>query len=260
MLPFTKFLTNFGRGSWLRIVFPKLVAAAVCLSAWTMANGQESKVQPAPADSVVATINSQTVSADEYRLVMERKVAGVYSFFKQQHDVDDHPGYWNESSGPDGPLAKLREMVREELVRIKACQGLAKEKGLVQETSFASFQAGFERENARRSAAKSAGQVIYGPVKYRMASYYYILFGDLVYKLKQSLAKAHEPEITEGEIGKFYEENKAAYGGKPLEDMKKGIVTFLSTKAAEKELEALCASAKVEINEPRLRALVPRFD
>jgi len=224
------------------------------------ARGVEAAATPAPADPVVATINSEPVSAGEYRLIMERKTAEVFSFMKQHRDLDDHPGYWRENTGPDGPLAKLRELVRAELVRIKVYQGLAKEKGLVKETSFAGFQAEFERENARRGAAKSAGQVIYGPAQYRMGTYYYILLGDLAYKLKQALAKELESKISDSEIEKYYEANKASFGDKSLEDMRKGILTLLSTRAAEKELEALCVSAKVTMNEPLLRPLVPRLD
>ena len=62
-------------------------------------------------------------------------------------------------------------MTREELVLIKVCQGLAKAKGLVQETSFASFQSDFERENARRAKAVTEKEVIYGPRQYREASF-----------------------------------------------------------------------------------------
>ena len=47
---------------------------------------------------------------------------------------------------------------------------------------------------------------------------------------------------------------------KSLADSRQGILTFLSTKEAEKELDALCASAKVEVNETMLRGIVPRVD
>jgi hypothetical protein len=231
-----------------------VVGAALLL--WRMWGGDFQ----APADPVVATINNEAVTAAEYRLVMERKTAEVFGYMKQRYDLDDHPGYWSESTGPEGPLAKLREVVLEELVRIKVCQGLAKEKGLVRETSFAAFQEEFQRENARRSEAKRQGQVVYGPAQYRMAAYYYIRFGDLIYKLTQALAKEGEAQIPEAEIVKFYQENKASYDNKPLAEVRQRILEVLSLKEARKQLKALYASASVKVNEKPLRGLVPRVD
>jgi len=236
---------------------------AGALLAHQLSDGPKSVVPAAPApvtDPVVATINGEPVSAAEYRLVMERKVSLVYSYFKEHQNLDDHPGYWSESSGANGPLAKLREMTREELVHIKVCQGLAQTKGVARETSFASFQSDFERENTRRAKAKAEKQVIYGPHQYRETSYYYIRFGDLVFKLKQAMARGAELKVTESEIKKFYEENRSLLGDKSLADARRGIVMFLSTKEAEQELDALYASARVEMNEAMLRSIVPRMD
>lgn len=241
-----------------KFLLPILVATGVVALIASQGRGEEAT--PASADSMVATINNEPVEAGEYRLIMERKTSEVFTYMKQHHDLDDHFGYWSESSGPEGPLAKLREMVLNELVRIKVYQGLAKEKGLLQETTFTNFKAQFERENARRREATRLGQVIYGPSQYRMVSYYYILFGDLDYKLKEALAKELEPKIPEADIGRFYEENKPAFANRSLADAKPRIVTLLGKKEAEKQLAALCLAAKAKVDEPSLRAIVPRVD
>ena len=254
-----QFSAKNGRHLWQGIPVSVVAAGVIAMLPGPLRGG-EPKAMPAQVDPVVATINNEKVPAAEYRLIMERKTADVFSYFKEHKDLDDHVGYWSESSGPEGPLARLRQVVLEELIRIKVHQSLAKEKGLIKETSFANFKEEFERENVRRAAAKSAGQVIYGPSQYRIGTYYYILFGDLAYKLKQAIAKELEPEIPESEIKSYYEANKDSLGGKSLDDMRRKILVFLSTKAAEKKLDALCASAKVEVNEPLLRPLVPRSD
>ena len=237
-----------------------MLAAGILALLPCQARAGESKEAPAPMDPIVATINSEPVSAGEYRLIMERKTAEAFSYMKEHYDMDDHLGYWSEKSGAKGPLAKLRELIQEELVRIKVYQGLAKDRGLLKDTSFANFEAEFERENARRKTAKSAGQVVYGPKQYPRTAYYYILYGDLVFKLKQAMSKDLESKIPEVEIGKFYEENKAAFGDKSLADSRQRIVEVLGNKSAEKDLEAACASAKVKVEEPLLRTLVPRMD
>jgi len=237
-----------------------LVAGATGVMAGQKNTMMETAIQAEPEDPVVATINKEPVSAREYRLVMELQVAVVYSLFKEKQNLDDHLGYWNESSGPTGPLAKLREVVRGELIKIKVYQGLAKEKGMLNETTYSAFHAEFTRENARRTAALGAGQAIYGPPQYRETPYYYIRLGDLVYKLKQAISKEHESKITESEIGKYYDENKASFGDKSLSDARQEILTVLSVEEAGKEIDALCASAKVEVSEHRLRSIVPRSD
>jgi hypothetical protein len=247
--------------------FPQRLSSSLLAAAGILALGLGSlaffgrETPEAPSDPVVATINGEPVSAAEYRMVMERKTALVYNYFKQTRDLDDHFGYWSENSGPEGPLAKLRELTREELVRIKVSQGLAKERGLIQETAFADFQRAFERENARRSAAKKAGEVVYGPEQYRMPAYYYIRFGDLSYKLKQALAKEAEPSITENEIKQFYKENRETLAGKPLdEELRNRILSVLGKQKADQLLEACYAKAEVKMEDELLRPIVPRVD
>jgi len=237
-----------------------LVCAGVLLI-WQV-RSEKSAIPPrlVPVDPVVATINEEPVSADEYRLIMERKAPLVYAYFKEHYNLDDHLGYWNEITKPENPLAKLREMTREELIRIKVYQGQAKIRGFIKETTFADFRMEFDRENARRSAAQLAGQVIYGPPQYRLTSYYYVRLGDLVYRVKQALAQEAETGISEGEIKKFYKENKTFFEGESLVQARQAILKALSSKVADKELDALCATATVDIKETAIRLIVPRLD
>jgi len=243
--------------------FRLALAIAVTLLAASCHKKDAPAVQtaPGPVDPVVATINDETVTAAEYRLVMERKTAGVFGYFKEHENMDDHPGYWSESTGPEGPLARLRKVVQEELVRIKVIQGLAQKKGLIGETSFARFKAGFDRENARRSAAKQAGEVIYGPTQYRVAAYYYICLGELDYKLKEALAKEAEAGVMKSDIEKYYKENQAILKETPLDDeLQRRIRLVLAHQQAEKELASLRASAQVEMKDNLLSSIVPRKD
>jgi len=238
-----------------------IIGVGVFLLMW-QARTEKTSTQPrvAPVDPIVATINEEPVSADEYRLVMERKAPLVYAYFKEHYNLDDHLGYWSETTEPENPLAKLRELTKEELVRIKVYQSQAKIRGFIKETTFADFRMEFDRENARRSAAQLTGQVIYGPPQYRLTSYYYVRLGDLVYKVKQALAQDAEPGISESEIKNFYKENKTSFEGESLVDARKAILKALSSKVAERELDALCATAKVDIKETVVRPIVPRLD
>jgi hypothetical protein len=209
---------------------------------------------------VAGFVNGEPVSAGEYRLVMARKTAGVFQFFKERDNLDDHAGYWSEDSGPDGPLAKLRETTLEELVRIKVCQGLAKEKGLIRETGFASFRQELAAENARRKGTMAAGQPVYGPPHYREAAYYYVRFGELSHRLRRALAQEAEPGITEDDIRAFYRENRKAMGEKSLEELRSGILPVLGERQAMQRLERCYAQAVVKMDQRLLREIVPRAD
>ncbi|MFA6288347.1 MAG: hypothetical protein WC661_13260 [Opitutaceae bacterium] len=237
--------------NWLKPVLFLFVATAATLPR------VRAETSVAVADPVVMTIGDEPVSAREYRLVMERQVAGVYGYFKQTQNLDDHAGYWIETTGENGPLARLRQVVRDELVRIKVHQAVAKKRGLADKTTYADFQRDFVAENARRKDEHARGGVIYGPPQYREAAYYYIRLGDLVYKLQESLATELEPGITEAAIAAFHEKNK---GEKPLDEVRLKIRALLATQEAGRQLRALCATARVETDPAALRPLVPRVD
>lgn len=211
-------------------------------------------------DTTVVVINVEAVSAAEYTLVMHRQTALVASHFKQTRDLDDHRGYWSPASGPDGPLAKLRELTLAELVRIKVYQSEARTRGLMKNIDFASFRTAHEKENARRLAAKSRNEVIYGPPQYRLDVYYYILLGDVSYKLEQALAKELESAVTGGEIDAFLAEHKEDFKGFSTEDARRRATEVLSLRAAHKKLADLRASAVIEIHPGPLAKLNPRPD
>ena len=244
----------------LKITLMMMFAGATTVTAGQDINAAMTGSCIGGEDPVVVMINREPVSVREYRLVMQRQVAGVYAFFKEHQDLDDHLGYWNESSQPTSPLAKLREAVRNELVRIKVYQGLAKGRNLVKESTFAAFSTELELENARRRAAKSTGQVIYGPSQYTLSSYYYVRVCELAYTLRCTIAKELEASIAEYDIERFFKEDKASFGDSSLADVRQGILAVLCTREAEKRLADLCMSAKVSVNESLLRTLVPRSD
>lgn len=212
------------------------------------------------ADPTVLTINGEPVSANEYTLVMHRKTALVTSHFKQTRDLDDHPGYWSPASGPDGPLAKLRELTLAELVRIKVYQVEARARGLMKNIDFASFRSAFEKENARRLAAKARNEVIYGPPQYRRDAYYFVLFGDVSYKLEHAIAKELEPTITDAEISAFLAAHEEGFKELSTEEARLRITESLSLLAAQKKLGDLRASAVTELRPEPLARLRPRSD
>lgn len=238
----------------------KLIVFACLLAVVRIAAGAEIPVSAPVADPVVGMIDGEPVTAAEYRVVMSRRIAAVYAFFKEHHDRDDHPGFWSEHATAPAPLAHLRTLVREELTRIKVQQVLAKRKGLVVDVSFAGFQRDFERENARRRSARDGGELVYGPRRYGEADFYYVRFKELAYQLKRTLAREAAPTIGDADIVAYYETRRDMFGGKPWTEFRESIAKALQERAAEQVVAAAVAAAEVEFNELALRTLVPRVD
>lgn len=242
--------------------FATLAAMAISLFLTALAPA-ESPAAPLPENTMVATINGEPVAAGEYSLVMMRQASRVFSLLKREKDLDDHLGYWSPDTGPDGPFAKLREMTLEELTKIKVQQAMAKEKGITKDISFATFHEGVQKENQRRKEALANGTVIYGPKHYDETAYYFALFGDLAYRLKQKVCTDTAPSIPEGEIRKFYDEYKdkaAALKDASFDTVRDRIAEEIARQNFEKHLPTLYQSAKVEVKEDLIRTLLPRHD
>lgn len=240
---------------WIRSF--AVIAASLSLTALAPA---QSATPSAPEDPVVATINGEPVSAAEYSLVMTRQAPRVHAFLKEKNNLDDHFGYWSPDTGPDGPFAKLRATVLEELTLIKVQQAMAREKGLEKDISFAAFHEGFLKENNRRKEALAAGTVIYGPKQHNESAYYYILFDNLAYGLNRRVRKENAPGIPEEEVRKFYDENKAAIKNPPYDTVRGRIAEEIAGRNFEKLLPTLYQSAKVATQEDLIRNLLPRHD
>jgi hypothetical protein len=211
-------------------------------------------------DGAVMTINQLPVLPAEYRMVMQRRTAEVHVHFKQIQNRDDGPGYWLDEGAGGTPLQKLRELVEEELVRIKVIQGLAQKHGLLKDAGYDAFLEKLAGENARRKQAVAAKQVIYGPRQYREAAYFYIMLGDLNHKLQSIVAKEPGQAVSDADVTKYYEASKDRVGEKTLADLKPKIVDILQHENYERYLQGLCASARVEADAAALATLVPRID
>lgn len=209
------------------------------------------------SDPVVGRINGEPVTEAEYRLVMLREAPNVFSLLKAARDLDDHSGYWQDGGEP---LIQLRGAVRDELVRIKVYQELGRRKGLVKDAGFGVFAEEHAAENARRDEAVAKGEIIYGPRNYSATALYYVRVGELAFRLTDLLSKEAEPAIAEEAVEEVYKERRAEFGEKTLEDVRGPIRAYLAKERARSQLEALCAAARVEMDESGLRGLVPRVD
>jgi hypothetical protein len=199
-----------------------------------------------PETRTVAWIDGEPVAESEYVLVMHRKKAEVFNHFKQQYNLDDHPGYWSDEGGTERPIQMLRKLVLEELAQIKVQQRMAREKGLIDDISYAAFRRVFDEENARRAAAVEANEVVHGPVQQTENAFYYVRFRDLAFRLKETLAKEFASEITMDEIEAYFHDNPTLFAERKLEEVRENIRKLLQRKRAQETIDKACAQASEE--------------
>lgn len=237
----------------------RLAAAICCLPIAAEAAEGEYGVAAVGLDPIVATIDGQTVSAGEYRLVMLRNVSDVFTRFKREKDLDDHIGYWKDTGSADSPIAALRQETLADLVRIKVEQALAKKMNVRKDSSFATFRKELTQENARRSAALAGKQVIYGPRQYSETIYYYVLFDNMAFQLRQELAK--EADVPEEAVLTWFAKHRSELGAEvKFEEVKARILEKLKLEAAEDFISAAIAAATVEKDEKAIADIQPRAE
>jgi hypothetical protein len=116
----------------------------------------------------VATVNGDPVSIRLFERRLARNRFAAFGYFGRTYGVTT-PGadFWTTSYEGEVPAEWLKQRVLAECVRIKVELGLAKENGLVPDTSYAAFLRTLDRENERRRECLAKGEPIYGPKQYR---------------------------------------------------------------------------------------------
>lgn len=234
----------------LRNVFGCFLAMVISASAACAAAGE----------AVALTVDSEPVTAAEYRLVMEGKTAEVFNYFYGKDGLEDRHGYWNDDGRAENPIRHLRTVVVNELKRIKTVQRLAKEKGVVADISFGAFEQELARENERRRKAAENKQVIYGPKQYQAYRYYFFRLKDHEQATLEAFAKEPVNAAPEKEIEDFYAANAAHFEGRALSETRDQIGRMLQRRKFTAMVAERTRQAEVEIHEEVLNAIAPRKD
>lgn len=155
----------------------------------------------------VMTIDGEAVSRREFDMYLSKNTGDIYHHFYQAYGVEDGEGFWQGSYGGERPLAMLKEKALKELLKVKIEQIMAKEEGLTKDVGYEAFLLKYSAENERRKKAVANNEVIYGPVQYEEAQYYFYLHSYMLSDLKDIFQKEGR-RVTEAEIADFYEKEK----------------------------------------------------
>ncbi len=159
----------------------------------------------------VAKVNGDPVSVRLFERRLARNRFAAFGYFGRTYGVTT-PGadFWSTSYEGEVPAEWLKQRVLEECVRIKIELGLAKENGVVPDTSYAAFLRALDRENERRRECLAKGEPIYGPKQYREDEFFLYVINNVRIAVKRALWKGRL-YASEETLEEYYEWAKEKY-------------------------------------------------
>jgi parvulin-like peptidyl-prolyl isomerase len=158
-------------------------------------------------DPVVATVTNEPITVQEFKRAMRWKRAETALYFQTKYGAQDESKLWTSSYGGESPLQVLKAKALDAAVSVKIQQLLAKQKGIIQDVSYAAFEKDLKLENERRAKALTNKQAIYGPVQFEADAYFDYQFANLVTKLKEKL-QGNEIQASDQQLQAHYEATK----------------------------------------------------
>jgi len=152
------------------------------------------------SEYVVAWVNGEPVTIDEYIRAMHRSRSSVVSSFLVRGRCQSEPDFWNIPTDGETPLEALRQAALDSLTETKVILALAREGGFIGDVSQEAILANLEDENIRRAEAVAAGQVIYGPQQFTEDVYLDLVIADIRAMLRvnaEETANFTEEELME---------------------------------------------------------------
>jgi len=115
----------------------------------------------------VARVNDDPISVRLFERRLARNRFLAFSYFQTRYHAVVDADFWTTSYEGETPADWLRKRTLEECARIKVELGLAKQNGVIADTSYAAFLRALDKENERRRECLAKGEPIYGPQQYK---------------------------------------------------------------------------------------------
>ena len=171
-----------------------LIVSLVALICSVMVSHAVVEIDPTEA---VAMVNGEKVTFDEVQFFFGHHRSKVYQHFHKVHGVTDFAGFWKigTSFGEESPLGMLKDMAMRDIIQTRIQLQLARDEGLLRDTSFQALMNLREQENLRREKALQSGRVIYGPREYSESVFFDYIITNLVIRLKEQLNEQEFEEL-----------------------------------------------------------------
>jgi len=155
----------------------------------------------------VARVGGDPISVRLFERRLARNRFSAFQHFGQKHGASPGADFWSTSHEGQVPAEWLKKRTLEECVRIKIELGLAKENGVIGDTSYAAFLKALDKENQRRREALAKGEPIYGPQQYGEDQFFLYVMNNMRIALQRTLwqGRLHASEET---LREHYESTK----------------------------------------------------
>lgn len=183
-----------------------IAVIAICLIAAVIALV---KTNPS-GKNVVAYVNGVAIDVREFHLVAEEERTGVIIDLTDRWGVEADAGFWETERDGITPAAELERRTLAALTRMKIEQQLMTDNGLLEDSSFAAFHNEWMQTNRQRQEAVDRGEVIYGPVTYTEAQYYYLRQDKKVLELQAKLGSGSLAPSMEEQM-RYYTESQEPF-------------------------------------------------
>ena len=100
----------------------------------------------------------------------------------------------------------VKKRALDAMVTRKVQQALTKDRGLIQDMSYAGFLDRWQHENARRAEELTAKRPVYGPRHFGQDEYFAYEFSNSIVELEKSFSKS--VNLTQEELLKDYQESR----------------------------------------------------
>ncbi|MFJ9896713.1 hypothetical protein ACIQPR_25630 [Streptomyces sp. NPDC091280] len=197
-----------------RLLAASALALAALVTAVSLLTAARDTPRPAPAPALtatVATIDGQAVPVRELNLYLAQERAATFSHFQQKYGAADGPAFWTTSHNGQTPAAYLKKHALADVTEATVRLRLAQRYGLLADSSYAAFLAGWRSENARREKAVAAHQVIYGPVQYTEPNYFTYILGNIDFDLAEKLSRTGVIKTPDSALRAYYTAHKSEF-------------------------------------------------
>ncbi|MDF2986809.1 MAG: hypothetical protein K0R50_2319 [Eubacterium sp.] len=160
--------------------------------------------------TAIGTVNGEPISIDLFKSKLQSESSNTYDYFYRKYGAKDSENFWTTGYHGEIPIEYARKNALNKCIEILVQQKLAKNKGVVEDISYAAFLKDLEKENTRRREAVDKGEIIYGPVRYSEKDYFDYTFSNMVISLKEQL-RTNEFALTEDEVKKLYYQKKNSF-------------------------------------------------
>jgi hypothetical protein len=152
----------------------------------------------------VAMVNGSVITTQEFKSELEQQRASVIDYFYRSNGAEYGKNFWKTDFNGENPEDTAKKRALQEIIGLKIELELARQRGLIQGTSYDDLLHEMDKENKRRLAAVKAREPIYGPVQLDESTFMKYYISKLRIELKEKLSE-DELSVSEEELKKHYE-------------------------------------------------------